>query len=126
MITAAVSADASQAIWVALSEQLDRRRAAPITSVEDALALREQVELAERFEPLASAGAHTIAQFTDAELRACLLDVTTYADRVNGEHYQHPELRERLQTIATLTPVLWEANATAAAAAAEALSVAPN
>ena len=54
----------------------------PITSVEDALALREQVELAERFEPLASAGAHTIAQFTDAELRACLLDVTTYADRV--------------------------------------------
>ncbi len=123
MVTVAVGAKASQAIWIALSEQLDRRRQAPITSAEDFIELRDQIALVERFAPLASAGAHTIDQFSDAELRATLLDLTSYVDRVNGEHYQAPELRERLQTIAQITPVLWEANASAAAAGAEALAV---
>ena len=123
MITAAVSAGASQAICVALSEQLDRRRRVPATSVEDVLALREQAALVDRFAPLASAGAHALAQFTDSELRACLLDLTEYADRVNGEHFQPSELRQRLQTIALLTPILWQANATATAAGREPLTL---
>jgi hypothetical protein len=120
MITAAVTADASRAICVALSEQLDRRRAAPTASVDDVLALREQTALVERFAPLATAGAHAVVQFTDSELRACLLDLTGYADRVDGEHFQPVELRERLRVTAQITTVLWEANATASAAAAAA------
>jgi hypothetical protein len=123
-ITLAVSARASRAILVALSEQLDRRRGVPTTSASDALALREHVVLMERFAPLASAGAHAIVQFTDSELRVCLLDLSAYADRVDGEHFQAPELRERLQTIARLTPALWEANAMAAAAGQEAPALA--
>ena len=118
MITAAVTADASRAIFIALSEQLDRRRAAPTPSVGDLLALREQTALVERFAPLATAGAHAIVQFTESDLRACLLDLTGYSDRVDGEHFQPLELRERLQLTAEITAVLWEANATAAAAAA--------
>jgi hypothetical protein len=117
-ITAAVTADASRAIFVALSEQLDRRRAAPTASVSDVLALREQTALVERFAPLATAGAHAVVQFTDSELRACLLDLTGYTDRVDGDHFQPVELRERLRVTAQITPVMWEANATAAAAAA--------
>jgi len=75
-ITAAVTADASRAIFVALSEQLDRRRADPTASVSDVLALREQSHLLERFAPLATAGAHAVVQFTQSDLRACLLDLT--------------------------------------------------
>ncbi len=123
MITAALTSDASRAIFVALSEQLDRRRQDPITTAEDVLALREQTALVERFAPMACAGAHAIAQFADSELRSCLLDLTDYADRVNGEHYQPAELRERLQLIAHLIPVLWEANATATAAGGAALTL---
>ena len=122
MITVALGADASREIWIALTEQLDRRRRGPITSAEDALVLREQVALVERFAPLASAGMHAVAQFTHAELRACLLDLTSYAHRMNGEHFQPPELRERLRTIAKLTAVLWDVDA----AGAELLTVAPN
>src|SRR5450432_2808763 len=70
-ITAAVTADASAAIFVALSEQLDRHRRAPTESVQGVLVLREQQSLA---------------------------------------------MRERLQVIAQITPVLWDANASAAAA----------
>jgi hypothetical protein len=117
-ITAAITADASRAIFVALSEQLDRRRAAPTASVDDVLALREQTALVARFAPLATAGAHAVVQFTDSELRACLLDLTGYTDRVDGEHFQPVELRERLRVTVQITAVLWEANATAAAAAA--------
>jgi hypothetical protein len=123
-ITAAVSSDATRAIFVALSEQLDRRRRVPTTSVEDVLALREQIALVERFAPLAAARAQTIAQFTDSELRACLMDLTEYADRVDGEHFQSLELRERLQTIARLTAILWDANAAATAAGGEPLTLA--
>jgi hypothetical protein len=117
-ITAAVTADASRAIFVALSEQLDRRRAAPTASVSDVLALREQTALVERFAPLATAGAHAVVQFTDSELRACLLDLTGYTDRVDGDHFQPVELRERLRVTAQITAVMWEANATSAAASA--------
>jgi hypothetical protein len=117
-ITAAVTADASRAIFVALSEQLDRHRVQPTESVEDVLALREQQSLAERFAPLATAGAHAIVSFSESELRGCLLDLTDYAVRVDDEHFQPVELRQRLHVIAEITPVLWEANATAAAAAA--------
>jgi hypothetical protein len=121
-ITAAVTADASRAIFVALSEQLDRHRRQPTESVEDVLLLREQQSLVERFEPLATAGAHAIVRFTEAELRACLLDLTDYTDRVDREHFQPVELRERLGVIAQITPVLWDANATAAAAGGEPLT----
>jgi hypothetical protein len=119
-ITAAVTADASRAIFVALSEQLDRRRATPTATVSDVLALREQTALVERFAPLATAGAHAVVQLTPSDLRACLLDLTGYADRVDGEHFQPVELRERLRVTAQITAVLWEANASATAAAAAA------
>jgi hypothetical protein len=114
-ITAAVTADASQAIFVALSEQLDRHLQRPTETVEDVLVLREQQSLVERFAPLATAGAHAIVRFTESELRACLLELTNYSERVDGEHFQPVELRERLRVIAQLIPVLWDANATAAA-----------
>jgi hypothetical protein len=121
-ITAAVTADASRAIFVALSEQLDRHRRQPTESVEDVLVLREQQSLVERFAPLATAGAHAIVRFTEVELRACLLDLADYTERVDGEHFQPVELRERLGVIAQMTPVLWDANATAAAAGGEPLT----
>ena len=114
--TAAVTAAASRAIFTALSEQLDRRRREPTAGVNDVLALREQTTLVEHFEPLASAGAHAIVQVTESDLRTCLLALTDYADRVDGEHFQPPDLRDRLQVIAQIIPVLWDANATAAAA----------
>jgi hypothetical protein len=122
MITAAVTADASRAIFIALSEQLDRRRAHLTASVGDVLVLREQTALVERFAPLATAGAHAVVQFTESDLRACLLDLTGYTDRVDGQHFQPLELRDRLQVTAQITAVLWEANATAAAASGEPLT----
>ena len=115
-ITAAVTADASRAIFVALSEQLDRHLRQPTESVEDVLVLREQQSLVERFAPLAPAVAHAIVRFTESELRACLVELTDYTARVDGEHFQPVELRERLQAIAQITPVLWDAKATAGAA----------
>jgi hypothetical protein len=121
-ITAAVTANAGRAIFVALSEQLDRHRRQPSESVEDVLVLREQQSLVERFAPLAAAGAQAIVRFTESELRACLLDLTDYTERVDGEHFQPVELRERLRMIAQITPVLWDANATAAAAGSEPLT----
>jgi hypothetical protein len=124
-ITAALSPEASRAIFVALSEQLDRRRGVPTTTVEGVLALREEARLVERFAPLASTRARAICRFTDSELRACLLDLTAYADRVDGEHFQPTDLRERLQTIALCTAALWEANATAAAAGLAPVSSSP-
>jgi hypothetical protein len=120
-VTAAVSADATKAIFVALSEELDRRRAAPTMSVEDVLSLREHTALTERFGPLAHADAHAIISLSDGELRRCLLELTSYAERVDGEHFLPADLRERLRLVAEITPVLWDANA-AAAAAAEALT----
>jgi hypothetical protein len=122
MITAAVTVDASRAIFIALSEQLDRRRAHPTASVGDVLAMREQTALVERFAPLATAGAHAVVQFTESDLRACLLDLNGYASRVDGEHFQPVDLRERLQVTAHITAVLWEATATAAAAGGELLT----
>ena len=118
-ITVAVTADASRAIFVALSEQLDRHLRQPTESVEDVLVLREQQSLVERFAPLATAGAHAIVRFTESELRACLVELTDYTARVDGEHFQPVELRGRLQVIAQMAPVLWDANATAAAAGGE-------
>lgn len=117
-VTAAVTADASGAIFVALSEQLDRHRRQPTESVEAVLALRDQQSLVERFAPLATAGAHAVVRFTESELRACLLDLTDYVERVDGEYFQPLELRERLHLIAQITPVMWDANAAAAAASA--------
>jgi hypothetical protein len=125
-VTAAITTAASQAIFVALSEQLDRRRRETTATADELLALREQSALAERFESLALAGGHAIVSLSESELRACLLDLTDYADRVDGDHFQPADLRERLETIAALTPVLWDANAAAAAAARASLEkVAP-
>jgi len=121
-ITAAVTAEAGQAIFIALSEQLDRRRRDLITSPEDVLALRQQTELVERFAPMASSRAHAVVRLTDEELRACVLDLSDYRERVDGEHFQPIELRQRLEMTARITAVLWEANATAAAASDPQLS----
>jgi len=115
-ITAAVSAKASEAIFVALSEQRARRRSERAVNAEEVLVLREHVALAERFQPLASAGAHAIVRLSAPELRTCLLELTDYANRVDGEHYQPAELRERVALIARISPILWDANAAAAAA----------
>ncbi len=120
-ITAAITATGSQAMYTALSEQLDRRRREATATVDDLLRLREQAVLLERFEALAVARAHAVIRLTDSELRACLLELTSYADRMDGDHFQPAELRERLQTIAELTPVLWDANGVAAEAARAAL-----
>ena len=116
-ITLAVSGGASQAVLTALSEQLDRRRRTEIDTVDEVIALREQTALVERFEPLAAADAHAVVSLTDSELRGCLLELTAYADRVDGEHFQPSELRERLAVLAEITAALWDANAAAADAA---------
>ena len=121
-VTAAVTVPASQAIFTALTEQLDRRRAQPLLEAGDVLALREENALAERFAPLAAGGAHAVLSLTEAELHACLLGLTAYADRMDGDHYQPPELRERLAMLSGVVSVLWDANAAAAAAAQAALS----
>jgi hypothetical protein len=123
-ITAALTGDASAAILTALSEQLDRRRQEPAVSVEQVLALRDHVALMERFEPLAKVRAGAIIGLSEPELRTCLLELTSYVDRVDGEHFQPVELRERLGLIAQITPVFWDANATAAAAAIAAAAAA--
>ena len=121
-ITAAVTADAGQAIFIALSEQLDRRRRDLITSADGVLALREQTELVERFAPVVNTRAHAVVQLTESELRACLVDLSDYQERVDGEHFQPVELRQRLQMTAQITSILWEANATAASAGDHQLS----
>ena len=122
--TAAVTAAAAVAIFVALSEQLDRSRTHSSESAEEVLALRQRIELVERFAPLARAGAHAIVQLTADELRNCLLELSDYRERVDGEHYQPVELRERLQLTAQITAILWDANATVAAAGDGVLSCA--
>lgn len=115
-VTAAVTAGAAHAIFIALSEQLDRRRWQSSDSVEDVLVLRQRMELVERFAPLARAGAHAVVRLSDQEFRDCLLELSEYRERVDGEHYQPAELRERLQLTAEITAVLWDTNASVAAA----------
>ncbi len=108
--TVAVTADAGQAIFIALSEQLDRRRWQSAASVEEVLTLRDRTEFAERFAPFVTSGAHAIIQFSEQELRDCLLDLSDYRERVDGEHFQPVELRERLRLTAQITAILWDAN----------------
>lgn len=121
-VTAAVTADAAHVIFVALSEQLDRRRWRSTESVEDVTALRQRTELVERFAPLARAGGHAIVQLSEPEFRDCLLELSDYRERVDGEHYQPAELRMRLQLTTQITSILWDANAAVAAAGAGLLS----
>ena len=116
-VTAAVTAGAADAIFIALSEQLDRRRRDATDSVDDVLALRRRIELVERFAPLAKAGAHAIVQLSEEEIRDCLLELSDYRVRVDDEHYQPPELRQRLGVTVQVTAILWDTNATVAAAA---------
>jgi hypothetical protein len=115
IITAGIASEAIQAICTALQEQLDRKAQDRTEHAEDVLTLREHSTLVERFHSLAAAEGHAVVSFTQAELRTCLLELTRYAERVDDEHYQAPELRARLQTINDLTPTLWEANSAAAA-----------
>lgn len=110
-ITLSVSAKANRAAVVALSEQLDRRRLEPLESAEDVRELRQITELVERFEALAAAGAHALVRLSPEELRACLLELAGYVERMDIDGFQPPELRERLQTITQVTSVLWDANA---------------
>jgi hypothetical protein len=110
-ITLSVSADASRALLVALSEQLDRRRAQPLEAAEDVQELRQATELVERIESLVGTQAHAVVRLSPQELRSCLLELTSYADRMDVDGFQAPDLRERLQLIARITPVLWDANA---------------
>lgn len=114
-ITLAVSSEASRAILTALSEQLDRRRSDSLEEAGEVLELRQATELMERFEALAAAEAHAVISFSPGELRSCLLELTSYADRMDIDGFQPPELRERLALIAEITPVLWDANAAASA-----------
>ena len=123
-IPAAVTSDAVSAIHTALSEQLDRRRQDPIERPEDVAELRDEMALVERFAMLAAAGEHAVVSLSQAELHACLMGLTRYVDRVDGEHFQPPELRERLRVIASVVAVLWDANAAAAAVQAGATPVA--
>ncbi|HEY3946276.1 MAG TPA: hypothetical protein VGL78_13695 [Solirubrobacteraceae bacterium] len=116
-VTAALTAGAADAIFIALSEQLDRGRRYLTESVEDVLALRRRIELVERFAPLARAAAHSIVQLSEDELRCCLLELSDYRERVDGEHYQPVDLRQRLQLTVQIIAVLWDTNATVAAAA---------
>jgi hypothetical protein len=119
-ITVAVTTDAAGAIHIALSEQLDRRRQEPMESPDDVAELREAITLVERFADLAAAGAHAIVTLSQDELQSALMGLTQYADRVDGEHFQPVELRERLETIADVTASMWDANAAAAEAQAAA------
>ncbi len=114
-ITLSVSDEASRALLVALSEQLDRRRAEPLEAAEDVHGLRHAAELVERIESLVAAQAHAVVRFSPEELRFCLLELTSYADRMDIDGFQPPDLRDRLQVIARITPVLWDANAAASA-----------
>jgi hypothetical protein len=120
--TAAVSADGSNAIFIALSEQLDRRRAQPMATADEVLAVRGRADLVERFVPLVSARASGVIQLTEEQLRDCLLDLSDYRSRVDGEHYQPLELRQRLEITGEVEAILWDANASVAAAAQEALN----
>jgi hypothetical protein len=120
--TVALTGDAAQAIFIALFEQLDRRRASPMTTADEMLELRQDTDFAERFAPLASTRAGAVMPLTEGELRHCLLDLSDYRARVDGEHYQPPELRERLALTAEIEAILWDANAAVAAAAAQQLS----
>lgn len=117
-ITLAVTSDANQAIFLALSEQLDRRRRNPVDGADDVVELRDAAALVERFEVLARAEAHAVVRFSPGELRSCLLDLTAYSERMDTDEFQPAELRERLAVIGHITPVLWDANAAATAAAA--------
>jgi hypothetical protein len=119
-ITVAVTSDAAGAIHTALSEQLDRRRQEPMESPDDVSELREAITLVERFAELAAAGAHAIVSLSQDELQSALMGLTQYADRVDGEHFQPPELRERLEILADVTATMWDANAAAAEAQAAA------
>jgi hypothetical protein len=124
-LTAVVTAEGTHAISVALSEQLDRRRWLGSESAQDILALRQRTELAERFGPLARAGGHAVVQLTEQELRDCLLDLSEYRERVDGEHYQPPELRLRLVLTGRIIALLWDANAAVVSAGGGLLSPAP-
>lgn len=117
-ITAAVTAQASHAIVGALSEQLDRRRHEPVSTADDVLLLRAHAALLERFEALAHADAHAVVSFSEPDVRSCLLELSAYTQRLDREEFQPPDLRARLAVIALITPVLWDANAAAAAVGA--------
>ena len=110
-VTLSVSAPASRAIFRALSEQLDRRRSEPLEGADDVQVLRRATELVERFGALVAVDAHAVVRFSPEELRSCLLELTAYADRMDTDGFQPPELRERLGVIAQVSPVLWDANA---------------
>jgi hypothetical protein len=119
-ITAAVTSEATTAIHTALSEQLDRRRHQPTESPDDVAELREEIALVERFAELAAAGAHAVVSLSRDELQSSLMGLTRYVDRVDGEHFQTAELRERLEVIADVLASMWDANAAAAEAQAAA------
>jgi hypothetical protein len=119
-ITAAVPADANRAIFMALSEQLDRHRARHDQRGRTRVARADGAR--GTFRAAFTADAHAIVCLSEADLRDCLLGLMDYAHRVDGEYYQPLELRQRLQVIARITPVLWDANCTAADVAAETTS----
>jgi hypothetical protein len=118
-ITIAMAAQAIQAMCTALSEQLARRAQDRAESAEDVLALREHGELAGRLQPFAEAGAHAVIPFSQADLQMCLPELIRYVERADGEHYQAPDLRRRLELIKRVVDVFWEANAAAATAGAQ-------
>jgi hypothetical protein len=117
-ITAAIGAGAIQAICTALSEQLARHGADPTEQAEEVLKLREKSALVDRLRPLAGAAAHAVLGFSHGELRSCLVELTRYMQRADGQDYRPPDLRERLQVIERIFPILSEAELQASAVAA--------
>jgi predicted RecB family endonuclease len=119
-ITAAIAVGAIQAMFTALTEQLDREAQAPSEKAEDVLALREQTALIERLRPLAAADAHAVVSLSQAELGICLRELAQYVGRADREGYQPPDLRDRLRVIERILPILRDAETEAATAAAAA------
>ena len=84
-ITASWSAEAIQAVADVFSEQLARLRQEPAEDADQVLMLRQYATLADRFAGHASAGAHALLVFDDAELSVCERLLRDYVLRVNGE-----------------------------------------
>jgi hypothetical protein len=121
-ITAAIGPGTIQAICTALSEQLARHGQEPTEKAEEVLKLRERSALVDRLQPLADADAHAFVGFSYGELCTCLVELTRYVQRADGQDYRPPDLRERLQVIGRIFPILSDAEiqaSTVAAAASE-------
>lgn len=117
-VTLSWSAAAIGAAAQAFSEQLARRRSAPLQDAGDVLVLRAQATLGERFQELSIAQASAMVVFDDTELASIRSALCAYVRRVDVDAYQPPELRERIAVLREVTVALCEAISEARAAVA--------